>query len=256
MKVLIFKKRSVLWAIVLAALLVGSSIGVYFANAAVVWNGNSTRSTPIHSVEVQANAVALSFDANWGAERTLEILEVLESNNISATFFVTGEWVERHSEIAQKLNQSGRVEFGSLSNTHAHLTRLNARQIELEISTSALNLEKVVGTKPTLFRAPYGEFSDSVLQVAANLSMQTIQWSVDALDWQSIPSYDIASRISAQSERGSIIRMQNDGRNTVAALQASIVALQTRNLTIGTVGNLIYTENYIINSAGRQIRNT
>ncbi|MCL2848099.1 MAG: polysaccharide deacetylase family protein [Firmicutes bacterium] len=255
MKFVILEKRSLVYTAVLTMLLVGFIAGVYITNSAVVWSNVSNRSLPIHSVDTSDNKVALSFDASWGATRTEAILEVLEINSVPATFFVTGEWMERHSERATRLVESELIELGTLSNTHPHMTRLSNRQMELELSTGSTIIKNATGKAPTLFRAPYGEFSDSLLNVASSQNLTTIQWSVDALDWQDISSYDIASRVMAQITRGSIIRMQNDGRNTVNALSAIIVAIQNKGFTITNVGDLIYTENYTIDQAGKQTRN-
>jgi len=254
MKFVFIKKRSAVYFSVLTLLLAGCILGVYFANAAMVWSNISNRNLPIHSVETSENKVALTFDASFGATRTEAILDILETNNVPATFFATGQWMETHSEAVNKLVASNRIEFGSLSNTHPHMTRLNSRQMELELSSSNTIIENATGTRPKLFRAPYGEFSDQLLNAAASQSLTTIQWDVDALDWQNLSSYDIASRVMAQMDRGSIIRMQNDGRNTLNALSAIILAIQNRGFTITTVGNLIYTDNYTINQAGRQTR--
>ena len=57
----------------------------------------------------------------------------------------------------------------------------------------------------------------------------------------------------ANVNAGSIIRLHNDGRHTADALSVIIVGIQNRGLTIVPVGELIHTENYTINSSGRQL---
>ena len=253
MKFVLVKKRTLVKAGVVLVALVGSLLGVWLSGAAPVFSNSSVRNHPIYSVETQKQQVALSFDASFGATRTQGILDILTTHEVEATFFVTGAWAERNSEQLKMLAGSERIEIGSHSNTHPHMTRLRNRQMELELSTSVTSIKSVSGIAPTLFRAPYGEYSDALLAVAAEQNLTSIQWNVDGLDWKDLSSYDITNRVLAQSGAGSIIRLQNDGRNTLDALPAIIVGLQNRGLQIVTVGELILTENYTINSSGVQI---
>ncbi len=48
---------------------------------------------PIYCVKTNENKVALSFDAAWGAEDTIQILDILDKYNVKVTFFMTGGWV-------------------------------------------------------------------------------------------------------------------------------------------------------------------
>lgn len=67
---------------------------------------NSNRLLPIYSVETDKKQVALTFDCAWGADDITEIVEVLKKNNVKATFFVVGDWVEKHPKAIQTLNQA------------------------------------------------------------------------------------------------------------------------------------------------------
>jgi len=252
MKFVLIKKRTVAKAAIAVTILAGCILGVWFSGAAAVFSNQSVRNHPIYSVETSEQKVALSFDASWGAGRTQSILDVLTTHDVHATFFVAGAWAERHQEVLGTLVQSERIEIGSHSNTHPHMTRLNSRQMELELSTSATILENLTGIRPALFRAPYGEYSDALLAAASAGRLTTIQWDVDGLDWQDLSSYDITNRVLNQANPGSIIRLQNDGRNTAEALGGIIQGLKNRNIQIVPVGELIHTENYTIDSRGRQ----
>jgi len=252
MKFLILKKRSLIVATIMVSVLALAILGVAVSGAAGVFSNQSIRNHPINSVETTQTSVALTFDAAWGTGRTEAILAALEEHNVKATFFVTGAWAERNPDVFSKLVNSGRVEIGTHSNTHPHMTRLRSSQIQNEISTSLDVLQNLTGTRPALFRAPYGEYSDAVLSAAANNNLQTIGWNVDARDWQDLSSYDIVNRVMTMSEAGSIIRLHNDGRNTAAALGGIIQGLKNRGLSIVPVSELIHTTNYTIDQTGRQ----
>ena len=69
--------------------------GVYFGYAA--------RLVPIYSVQTTEKKVALTFDAAWGADKTSKIIQILKDNNVDATFFLVGFWVEANQDKCCRL---------------------------------------------------------------------------------------------------------------------------------------------------------
>lgn len=246
-KALKFIFLTLAFAVMVTALLITGAAGVY--------SGKTTRKLPIYSVETPEKVVALSFDASWGADKTLDILKVLKNYDVKANFFCVGFWAEKYPEILKELHDSGYLEIGTHSNTHEHMAKLTARQIELDLSTSVNIIEKITGVKPSLFRAPFGEYNDTLLSVAAAQNLQTIQWDVDSLDWKELSALDMSSRILNGVKPGSIVLMHNDGKNTVAALPIIIEGLKNKGYSFTTIGNLTYKENFTIDHTGRQIKN-
>lgn len=254
MKFLLIKKRSLLKGLLVLVIAALAITGITLTGAAQVYNGVSTRKLPIYCVDTTEKVVALSFDACWGNEKTAGILETLKKHEAVANYFVVGTWAERYSEDLKTLSDSGVVEIGTHTNSHPHMPKLSAKKMELELSTSTSIIENVIGKKVELFRAPYGEYSDTMLDTASKLGLQTIQWDVDSLDWKDLGAGDMTNRILNNVKNGSIILMHNDGKNTLAALPAIIEGLKNKGYSFTTIGNLIYKENYTIDHTGKQIR--
>ena len=90
----VLKRKNILFygvAIVLIAVLVtlistSSVAGVFF--------GKTSRKIPVYSVSVEEEdkVIALTFDAAWGADKTLKIIEILKEYDANATFFLVGFW--------------------------------------------------------------------------------------------------------------------------------------------------------------------
>lgn len=254
MKFLVVKKSGIIKTTVVAvllALLLGT-VGV--TGAAAVYSGKTTRKLPIYSVETEEKVVALSFDASWGADKTQDILDTLTKYDIKANYFVVSMWVEKYPEMLKKLSDSGRVEIGTHSNTHPHMSKLTRNQVQLELSTSMEVIENVTGAKVDLFRAPFGDYNDTLLEEAEKLGLYTIQWDVDSLDWKDLSATDMAARVLKSAKNGSIVLMHNDGKNTVQALPLIIEGLKNKGYSFKTIGELIYRDNYEIDHTGRQIR--
>ena len=134
------------------------------------------------------------------------------------------------------------------------MSKQNAEEIKLELSSSAEAIEKITEKKVELFRPPYGDYDDELIKTASELGYYTIQWDVDSLDWKDLSAADIAMRVINGVKNGSIILMHNNGLHTAEAVPIILETLKNRGYSFVPVGELIYKENYTIDGAGRQIR--
>jgi len=254
MKFILIKKRSI-WAALAAAVILAAAVcGVYFTDAAKVYSSVSPCKMPICSVGTVEKKVALSFDAAWGDENMDAIEAKLHEYDVHATFFVTGQWAEKYSERLKAMAECGCIEVGTHSNTHPNMPKLAKKQTELELSTSVSIIKSVTGQEVTLFRAPYGAYSDAVLAAAEKQGLYSIGHSVDTLDRDGVSAYDITSKVLAQVKPGGIILMHTDGKNTADALPAVIQGLKNKGYSFTTVGDLIYKDGYTVNETGVQTR--
>ena len=64
-----------------------------------------TTNSPIYHGDKNSNKVSLMFNVYWGTEYLNEILNVLKQNNITTTFFVGGQWVEKEPEMLRNTEQ-------------------------------------------------------------------------------------------------------------------------------------------------------
>ncbi len=252
---LLVKKNHVIAGVIAAVILAVSLVALSATGAYAVYAGKTTRKLPIYSVQTEEKKVALTFDASWGADNTLNILQTLTDYDVKGTFFSVGFWAEKYADKLKALHESGRFEIGTHSNTHPHMSKLTAAQIELELTSSINTIESIIGVKPTLFRPPFGDYNDTLIETAESMGLYTIQWDVDTLDWKNLTSGEIAARVLKKAVSGSIILMHNDGKNTVAALPLIIEGLKNKGYSFVTVGELIYKDNYTIDHSGKQIRN-
>ena len=256
MRFLVVKRRTIIIAVIAAVLLAAAVTGVYCTGAAAIYNHVSPKEVPIYSVETEEKVVALTFDAAWGADKTLGLLDTIESKDARATFFLVSFWAEKYGDELKKLAASDRIEIGTHSATHPYMSKLDKKAISLELSTSKSLIESISGRKVELFRPPYGDYSDALIDEATAQGLHTIQWDVDSLDWKGLSKEEIASRVVGGVRNGSIVLMHNDGKHTLEALPAIIDGLRAKGFTFKTVGELIYKDNYIIDHTGRQIRST
>ncbi len=214
---------------------------------------SSSRSLPIYSVETDEKKVAISFDCAWGVEHTDKLLEYMQKNEVRCTFFAVQFWVEKYPEYVQKIVSAGH-EIGTHSRTHPYMSKLTKAQIQDELTTSAQAIEKITGKKVTLFRPPYGDYNNTLIDTCKEMGLYPIQWDVDSLDWKNLSAQEIALRIVNGAKNGSIILCHNNGLHTAEALPMIFSTLKNRGFTFVPISELIYTENYTIDHNGRQFK--
>lgn len=136
------------------------------------------RRIPIYGVQTDKKQVAISFDAAWGNEFTAGILDILDTYDVKATFFLVDFWAEKYPEDVKMIAERGH-DIGNHSATHPDMAQLSEEAITGELNAVADRVESLTGKRPVLFRPPYGSYSDRLINTAEALGYQTIQWSVD-----------------------------------------------------------------------------
>ena len=223
-------------------------------NMAQVYINKSFRKVPIYSVATEEKKVAISFDAAWGADKTTDIMKCLKEYNADATFFLVGFWIDKYPELVKEIERQG-FEIGSHSNTHPDFTKLSKNQMKLELETTNEKLKKLITQDIKVFRSPFGAYNNDSIEQAENLGLTTIQWDVDSLDWKGISAQQICKNILTKVKNGSIILCHNNSDHIVESLPTVLSTLNKRGYKVVSVSNLIYKDNYSINSQGIQIKN-
>ncbi len=209
------------------------------------------RLVPIYSVKTSAKQLAISFDATWGTELTDEILDVLASHDISTTFFLAGYWVDKHPDYVVKIAAAGH-EIGNHSYSHPHMNTLSDQGIAYELQKNADMIRDLTGQRTTLFRPPFGEYNNLVIQTASALGYHTIQWSVDSLDWKNLTSNQIYDRVMDQVKPGSIVLFHNAAPGTPGAISRLIPDLLEKGYEIVPISKLLHKGDFYVDHAGTQ----
>lgn len=139
------------------------------------------KEVPIYSVDTLDKRISVTFDCAWGADDIPDILNTLRNSEIQATFFVVGEWAEKNAECVKLMTEDGH-DIANHSYSHFRMGSLGKEKIASEIKQCGDVLEKLSGVRCELFRAPYGDYNNLVLNQARQLGYFTIQWDVDTLD--------------------------------------------------------------------------
>lgn len=225
----------------------------YLPNAIGVSSSVNGRDLPIYCVQTEKPQIALTFDAAWGNEDTEQILSILEKQDVKVTFFMTGGWVESYPDDVKKILAAGH-DLGNHSENHKNMSQLSTEEMKSELMIVHDKVKNLTGYEMFLFRPPYGDYSNEVIQTATGLGYYSIQWDVDSLDWK---DYGVSSIIDTVANHkhlgnGSIILCHNGAKYTAQALDTLITTLKEKGYQFVKVSDLIYKENYTMDVEGRQ----
>jgi len=134
-------------------------------------------------------SVILTFDDGpLPAEALLAILDALDTERIRGTFFLLGEVVARHPDLAKAIHNRGH-EIGNHNWRHAHMPRLAEQEMRDQLRRTQEAVRAATGAAPKRLRPPYGEgwINDkcpALLRTAASLDLKLTGWSLDTFDWR------------------------------------------------------------------------
>jgi peptidoglycan/xylan/chitin deacetylase (PgdA/CDA1 family) len=184
--------------------------------------------------------VYLTFD-DGPSVYTPQLLSVLEAKGVPATFFVLGERAVQFPSLVQQEHADGDG-VGDHTWDHPDLTTLAPDQIRQELDSTAVEIASLTGTRPTLWRPPFGAFNDTVTQIASSLGLSMRLWDVNPSDFD-MPGTDvIVSRVVDNVSNNAIILLHDgsqetdfDRSQTVAALPTIIDTLRAAGYSFGAL---------------------
>ncbi len=148
-------------------------------------------------------------------------------------------------------------DLGNHSENHKNMSQLSDAEKKEELMKVHQKVQELTGYEMFLFRPPYGDYDNAVVNVAKDCGYFTIQWDVDSLDWK---DYGVDSIIKTVTQHkhlgnGSIILCHNGAKYTAQALDTLIATLKNEGYTFVPISELIYKDKYHMNHEGRQIKN-
>ena len=211
----------------------------------------ATRKLPVYCTDRGGKTVAFTFDAAWGNEDTDTLIRIFKENDIHVTFFVVGEWCDRCADSVKALSAAGH-EVMNHSLTHPHMPTLSREEMKREIQNCNEKIAALTGKTPTLFRAPYGDYDNALIETLDSMKMQCVQWDVDSLDWKDLSAEDITARVLSKVQSGSIVLFHNAAKHTPEALPGIIQALKADGYTFVRASEMLYPSGNPIDHEGRQ----
>ncbi|WP_212961851.1 polysaccharide deacetylase family protein [Siminovitchia fordii] len=198
---------------------------------------------PIYRAHPDKPMVGFLINVAWGNEYLPQMLSTLKKHNVKATFFLEGRWVKENPDLAKMIAADGH-EVGNHSYSHPKMEMLGEGKVREELLKTNEIIEATTGEKPVWFGPPSGGFRDKTVQIASELDMKTVMWTVDTIDWQKPSPETIIDRVMTKVHPGAMILMHPTD-STAKALDPLIKQIREKNLRIGTVTKLMDEEHIL-----------
>ncbi len=172
--------------------------------------------------------IALTYDDGPNDPHTLHLLDVLAKNDVRATFFMIGRFVQQRPDIARAVAQAGHL-IGNHTFSHPLLIFKSAAETRTQLIDCQRALQDAIGEHSNLFRPPFGGRRPATLRIARELGLQTVMWNVTGYDWNAPPAAVIEKKVARQMRGGDVILLHDGGHRAMGADRGQTV-LATENV--------------------------
>ena len=126
--------------------------------------------------------VYLTFDCGYEAGYTEKILEVLKQNDVKATFFITGHYLNSQSDLVKRMIDEGHI-IGNHTADHICMPESTNEEIKEDVMELHTALYDKFGYEMKYIRPPKGEYSERTVAYTNTLGYTTVMWSFAYDDW-------------------------------------------------------------------------
>jgi len=187
---------------------VGLGVGLAYLGPSITAGVPATRRLFRVRDRVEAG-VALTFDDGPHPEATPAVLELLAEANVSATFFLVGEQVERRPELAARIVAQGH-EVGLHCHRHTSLLRSGPRRTRDDLLRAQAVIEAATARSIGLYRPPYGVLNAAALLTAGRAGWETWLWRQEGHDWEgAATARSIVGRLTRHVRSGDVLLLHD-----------------------------------------------
>lgn len=178
--------------------------------------------------------IALTFDDGPDAALTPQFLDVLDTYDVHATFFVVGSNVEGNEPIIARMVDEGHSVQNHTWN-HPYLTQLTTDEIERQVELTNAAIVGAGAPEPQFARPPYGDYDGRVAGAFDAQGLQVVTWTnaLDIRDWDGPASPEqIVARVRVNLQDGGVVLLHDVQPNTLEALPGIIDAVHQEGYCI------------------------
>ena len=186
--------------------------------------------------------IYLTFDAGYENGSTEKILDILKKQEISAAFFLVGNYIEKNADLVRRMVEEGHI-VGNHTMHHPDMSRISEKeafQEELE-GLERLFLEKTGKELPKFYRPPQGIYSEENLKMAKDLGYKTVFWSLAYVDWNndSQPTKEQAfSKLIPRIHNGAVVLLHSTSTTNAEILDELITKWKEMGYSFESIDKL------------------
>ena len=254
------RKRDLI--IVLSALVIAILMGIFVVTSGTIETGNwglsfPTEGEPPHGpASAQAlrkydavylgdsneKVIYLTFDAGYENGNTGKILDVLKSHDVTAAFFLVGNYIQQNPDLVRRMENEGHL-VGNHTMHHYDMSKISDKAaFQKELTDLEVLYREITGKEmPKFYRPPQGIYSESNLKMAQELGYKTVFWSLAYVDWQNDkqPTAEYAfSKLLPRTHNGAVVLLHSTSATNAAILDELLTKWETMGYHFASIEDL------------------
>jgi peptidoglycan-N-acetylglucosamine deacetylase len=198
----------------------------------------------ICKADTDKKEIAISFDDGPAENYTTQILEILKSNDVKATFFCIGNRITGNETILKQIHYDGHIIGNHSYSHHFWFNMYAAKKMQNDLKQMDLEMERVTGLKPKLFRPPYGVTNPNLAKAIKNGGYIPVGWSVRSLDTVAKDEQQFLNKINAEIKPGAVFLFHDTCEITLNVLPKFIQEVKNRGYNIIPLDKLLALQPY------------
>ena len=192
-------------------------------------------------LDTNDKVIALTFDAcgnSGGFGYDAELIDFLIQENIPATLFLNGRWIDANLQVVQQLINNPLFEIGNHGTEHKPCSvegrtaykikgTKNVEEVFDEIEINARKIEILTKKKPKFFRSGTAHYDDVSVKIANYLGYEVVNFSING-DFGATASKEQVMNNLLKAQNGDIIllHMNHPQKETAEGVKLAIPQLK------------------------------
>ncbi len=186
--------------------------------------------------------IYLTFDAGYENGCTAKILDILKKHQISAAFFLVGNYMEKNPDLVRRMAEEGHT----VANHTMHHPDMSKISDKTAFQKELQDLEKlyfdITGQQlAKYYRPPQGIYSEENLKMAQELGYKTVFWSLAYVDWNNDaqPTKEQAlEKLVPRTHNGAVVLLHSTSKTNAEILDSLLTTWREMGYTFGTLDEL------------------
>ena len=184
----------------------------------------------------------LTFDAGYENGCTEKILDTLKKHQVSAAFFLVGNYIQRNADLVRRMVEEGHT-VGNHTMHHYDMSKISDKETfakELQ-DLEALYKETTGQELPKYYRPPQGIYSEDNLKMAQELGYKTVFWSLAYVDWNNDAqptAGEAFAKLLPRTHSGAVVLLHSTSKTNAEILDELLTKWEEEGYHFGTLDEL------------------
>jgi peptidoglycan-N-acetylglucosamine deacetylase len=188
--------------------------------------------------------IAISFDDGPATNYTPEILQLLKTENVKATFFCIGSRIGGNENILRQIKEEGHIIGNHSYSHHFWFDMFSAKKMQDDLQQMDEEMKRVTGLRPKLFRPPYGVTNPNLKKAIVNGGYTPVGWSVRSMDTVIKDGEKLLAKINAGLKPGAVFLFHDTSKTTLEVLPQFIQEVKNKGYQIIALDKLLLLKPY------------